>query len=123
VARSSTEAKYRAIVQGVCEVIRLEKFMEDLKIQNPTPTRQYCDSKFAISIVNNSVQHDQMKHVRIDRHFIMQEIEDGGVCLVYIPIGLQEADILTKTMNKQSFELIRSKLGMKEISYQLEGEC
>ena len=51
-----------------------------------------------------------MKHVRIDRQFIKQEIEDGGIKLVYIPTGLQEADILTKAMNKQEFEVIRGKL-------------
>lgn len=55
-----------------------------------------------------------MKHVKIDRHFIKQEIEDCGINLVYIPIGLQEADILTKAMNERGFELIRGK-GIKYI--------
>lgn len=53
--------------------------------------------------------------MRIDRQFIKQEIEDGGINLVYIPTGLQEADILTKAMNKQGFEFIRDKLRMKDI--------
>ena len=75
VARSSAEAEYRAIAQGICEIMWLEKLMEDLKIENSTPTKSYCDSKSAISIVNNPVQHDRMKHVRIDRHFIKQMIE------------------------------------------------
>jgi len=56
-----------------------------------------------------------MKHVRIDRHFVKQEIEDGGVNLTYISIGSQEADSLTKVMTKQGFELIRGKLGMRDI--------
>lgn len=115
VARSSAEVEYRAIAQGVCEIIWLEKFMNDLKMPNTNPTKLYCDSKSAINIVNNPVQHDWMKHVRIDRHFIKQEIEDDGINLVYIPTGLQEADIFTKTMNKQGFEVIRGKLGMKDI--------
>ena len=58
------------IAQGVCEIIWLEKLMEDLKIPITTPTRSYNDSKSAIGIVNNPVQHDQMKHVRIDQHFV-----------------------------------------------------
>ena len=75
----------------------------------------YCDSKSAISIVNNPVQHDQMKHVRIDRHFVKEEIDKGEVSLTYIPTKNQEADIFTKAMNKQGFESIRSKMGMTNI--------
>ena len=115
IARSSAEVEYRAIAQGICEVIWLGKFMNDLKMPNTNLTRLYRDSKSAISIVNNPVQHDRMKHVRIDRHFIRQEIEEGGINLVYILTSLLEADILTKTMNKQGFEVIRGKLGMKDI--------
>ena len=66
-ARSNVETEYQAIAQVICEVIWMLKFMEDLKMPNTNPTRLYCDSKFAISIVNNLVQHDRMKHVRIDR--------------------------------------------------------
>lgn len=62
--------------------------MEDLKISNFTFTRLYRDNKSAISVVNNPIQRDRMKHVRIDRHFIKQEIEGGGINLVYIPTGV-----------------------------------
>lgn len=31
--------------------------------------RLYCDNKTAISVAHNLVQHDQTKHVEIDRHF------------------------------------------------------
>jgi len=112
VTRSSDEVEYRAIAQGICEIMWLEKLMEDLKIENSTPPKIYCDSKSAISILNNPVQHYRMKHVRIDKHFIKQMIEGGDINMIYIPTGIQEADILTKAMNKQGFELIKGKLGM-----------
>lgn len=82
----------------------------------------YSDNKSAISIVHNLIQHDRMKHVRIDRHFIKTEIENETIILSYIPTQDQEADILTKTMYKESFEVLISKLGMIDI-YSLEGEC
>lgn len=53
--------------------------------------------------------------MRIDRHFVKQEIEDGGINLTYIPINSQEADILTKAMTRQGFELIISKLRMRHL--------
>ena len=95
VARSSVEAKFRAIAQRICEVIWLEKMMEDLRISLSQPTEIYSDRKSAISIVKNPVQCDRMKHVRIDRSFIKREIEEGGISLSYIPSTNQVVDVLT----------------------------
>lgn len=103
-ARSSAEAELRAIAEGICELIWVEKIMEDLQLPISSPKMLYCDSKSAISIVNNPVQHDRMKHVRIDRHFVKEEIDRGEISLTYIPTKNQEANILTKAMNKQGFE-------------------
>ena len=56
-----------------------------------------------------------MKHVRIDRYFVKQEIENGDVSLYYVPIKFQEVDILTKAMQKQGFESIKGNLRMMYI--------
>ena len=45
----------------------------------------FCDNKAAVSITNNSVQHDRTKHVEIDRHFIRERLDDGSICIPYIP--------------------------------------
>ena len=66
VARSSSEAEYRAIAQGICELIQLERLLQDLKLSWDAPMKLYSDNKSAISIVLNPIQHDRMKHVRID---------------------------------------------------------
>ena len=79
------------------------------------PTRLYSDSKSAICIVNNPVQHDRMKHVKIDRNFIQREIGKGGIKLVYIPTAEQVPDVLTKAMSRPGFETLISKLGMRNI--------
>jgi len=50
-----------------------------------------------------------MKHVRINKHFTKTEIEKGTIILSYIPIQVQEVDILTKAMSKPSFEVLISK--------------
>lgn len=116
VARSSAKAEFKAITQGVCELIWVVRLIEDLQMPLTKPTQLYSDSKSAISIVNNPVQHDRMKHVRIDRHFIQREIEDGGIQLTYIPPTTeQEADILTKSMPRPGFESLINKLGMRNI--------
>lgn len=89
--------------------------MQDLQITVCSPTKLYSDNKSAISIVNNPVQHDQMKHVRIDRSSIRNKIERGGIDLCYISTHAQEADILTKSLPKPTHERLVGKLGMQNI--------
>ena len=79
------------------------------------PKKLYTDSKSAISIVNNPIQCDKMKHVRIDKSFIRKEIEQGGIKFIYLPTASQEADVFTKAMSRPGFESLISKLGMKDI--------
>ncbi|KAA0051109.1 Cysteine-rich RLK (receptor-like protein kinase) 8 [Cucumis melo var. makuwa] len=66
VARSSAEAEYRAISLGICEEIWLQKVLSNLHHECETSLKFFCDNKAAISIANNSVQHDRTKHVEID---------------------------------------------------------
>ena len=85
--------------------------MEDLEI----PLSVFSDSKSAISIVKNPVQHDRIKHVRIDRSFIKGEIEKGGIDLSYVPTTDQVADVFTKAITRPVFEALIGKLGMMSI--------
>ena len=72
VARSSVEAKFRAITLGICELLLLNIILEDLKIIWKGPMKLYCDNKLTTDIAHysNSVQHDCTKHVEVDKHFI-----------------------------------------------------
>ena len=62
--------------------------------------------------MKNPVQHDWMKHVRIDRSFIKREIEEGRISLSYIPTTNLVVDVFTKAMAKPGFESLVDKLGM-----------
>ena len=115
VARSNVEAEFRAIAQGICELIWLVRLMEDLQLPLTKPIKLYSDSKSTICIVNNPVQHNRMKHVRIDRSFIQREIKEGDIKLTYIPTAEQVADVLTKSITRSGFETLINKLGMRDI--------
>jgi len=45
----------------------------------------FCDNKSAINIAHNPVQHDRTKRIEIDRHFIKEKLEEGLICLSYVP--------------------------------------
>ena len=115
VARSSVEAEFRAMAQGICELLWLKIILDDLKIRWEKPMKLYCDNKSAISIAHNPVQHDRIKHVEVDRHFIKEKLESGLICTPFVSTQDQLANILTKGLHSITFEGIVSKLGMENI--------
>ena len=77
VARSSAEAEFRAMAQGVCELLWMKIIVDDLKIKYEAPIGLVCVNKSAISIAHNPIQHDPTKHIEIDRHFIKEKLDSG----------------------------------------------
>ena len=75
----------------------------------------YCDNKSTINIAHNPIQHDRTKHIEIDRHFIKEKLEEGVVCMSYVPSEHQLANILTKGLNSSMFHDLVFKLRMKDI--------
>ena len=35
----------------------------------------------------NRMQHDQTKHVEVDRRFIKEKLENGHICVSFIPMN------------------------------------
>ncbi|XP_043718020.1 uncharacterized mitochondrial protein AtMg00810-like [Telopea speciosissima] len=103
VTRSSAETEFRAMAQGICELLWLKDLLQDLGISSNPPMTLYCDSKSAISIAHNPVQHDKTKHVEIDRHFIkelyVENVEDPNNETFLIDILDQLVDDMSKVAN------------------------
>ncbi|KAK5836567.1 hypothetical protein PVK06_012359 [Gossypium arboreum] len=55
VARSSAEAEFRSMAQGICEMMWLKRIIEELRKPITSPMKLYCDSKAAIGIAHNPV--------------------------------------------------------------------
>lgn len=115
VARSSAEAEFRAMAQGICEGIWLKRMLDEIKIPTNYTMRILCDNKAAISIAKNPVHHDRTKHVEIDKHFIKEKIDHEIISVNHISSNRQTADILTKALSRHTYETIRSNLGMIDI--------
>nr|GFA40600.1 retrovirus-related Pol polyprotein from transposon TNT 1-94 [Tanacetum cinerariifolium] len=72
----------------------------------------YCDSKSAIAISCNSVQHTHTKHIDVRYHFIKDHVEKGMIELYFVGTDYQLVDLLTKSMPEARFKFLVEKLGM-----------
>ncbi|GAV87372.1 DUF4219 domain-containing protein [Cephalotus follicularis] len=80
-----------------------------------------CDSKSAIAIAKNPVQHRKTKHIQIKYHFLREAESNGEISLIHCGTDEQIADIFTKALPKAKFEFLRDKLGVRGIS--IKEEC
>ena len=66
IVRSGAKAKFKAVAQGMCEGLWLQKLLEELHITIELPIKLYCDNKATISISHNPIQHNRIKHIEVD---------------------------------------------------------
>lgn len=85
VARSSVEAEFQALALGLCKLLWLKIILEDLRISGNGLIKLCCDNKSTINIAHNPVQHDQTKHMAIDKHFIKEKLNVGLLCIPHVP--------------------------------------
>ncbi|GJT89131.1 hypothetical protein Tco_1070848 [Tanacetum coccineum] len=73
----------------------------------------YYNSKSAIAISCNPVQHSRTKHINIQYHFIKEHVEKGTVELYFVGTEYQLADLFTKALPKERFEYLVHRIGMR----------
>nr|GEW94235.1 ribonuclease H-like domain-containing protein [Tanacetum cinerariifolium] len=78
----------------------------------------YCDSKAAIAISFNPVQHSRTKHIDVRYHFIKEKVKKGIVELFLVGTEYQLADLFTKALSVERFQyLVRPLGGDKLVSW------
>ena len=75
----------------------------------------YYDNRTAIQIAHNLDQHDQTKHVKINKHFIKEKLKVKMVKLPFVKFEDQLADVLTKTVLSRVFHESLSKQDIDDI--------
>ncbi|KAL7608574.1 hypothetical protein Lser_V15G11391 [Lactuca serriola] len=110
VARSSTEAEYRALADTTQELVWLRWLLSDMGLSLSSPTVIWCDNTSAIQIAYNDVFHERTKHIEIDCHFVRQHVIRNTITLSPSSSTDQPADIFTKAHRPRRFSILLSKL-------------
>ncbi|GKB04413.1 retrovirus-related pol polyprotein from transposon TNT 1-94 [Tanacetum coccineum] len=78
----------------------------------------YCDSKSAIAISCNLVQHSKTKRIAVRYHFFKEHVEKGTIELYFVKTDYQLADLFTKALPVDRFNYLVRRLGMRSLSPQ-----
>nr|GEV00992.1 putative ribonuclease H-like domain-containing protein [Tanacetum cinerariifolium] len=75
----------------------------------------YFDSKSAIAISCNPVQHSRTKHIAVRYHFIKEHVEKGTIELYFVKTDYQLANIFTKALPVDRFNYLVCRLRMRSL--------
>lgn len=115
IALSSTESEYIALAQAGKKAVWLERLYSELNLPyiKEGPICVKTDSQSAMKLAKNLEYHDKTKHIDIRHHYIRWLVATNQVELDHIPDTVQPADILTKSVGKDTFVKKRAIMGMQ----------
>ncbi|GJX43595.1 retrovirus-related pol polyprotein from transposon TNT 1-94 [Tanacetum coccineum] len=111
-AMSTAEAEYVSLSVWCAQVIWMRTQLLDYGFcYNKIP--MYCDSKSAIAISCNLVQHSRTKHINNCYHFIKEHVEKGTIEVYFVGTEYHRADLFTKSLPKERLEYLVHRIGMR----------
>nr|GEU95378.1 retrovirus-related Pol polyprotein from transposon TNT 1-94 [Tanacetum cinerariifolium] len=114
-ALSTAEAEYVSLSSCCAQVLWMRTQLTYYGFHlNKIPI--YCDSKSAIAISCNPVQHSRTKHIAVRYHFIKEHVEKGTIELYFLKKDYQLVDIFTKALPTDRFKYLVRYLGMRSLS-------
>ncbi|KAI3718365.1 hypothetical protein L6452_19232 [Arctium lappa] len=109
VSTSTTEAEYVAVASCCSEVLWMRTQLRDYGFDIEKIPILF-DSKSAIAISANPVQHSKTKHIDIRYHFLKHHVEHGTIEMYFVPTDYQLADLFTKALDEKRFTFLVGKI-------------
>lgn len=120
VARSSTEAEYRAVGLAITEMVWIQALLRDINYHSPTIPNLWCDNIGATYLSVNPMFHARTKHLEVDFHFVRDKVHNKEVKVQFICSKDQLADILTKPLPRIRHQMLMHSLTIRSLPRLLE---
>ncbi|GKB79298.1 hypothetical protein Tco_0946193 [Tanacetum coccineum] len=112
-AISTTEAEYISAEKACQQALWMKQALVDYGI-NLDDIPILCDNKGAINLSKNPVLYSCTKHIEIRHHFLRDNVQKVNISIKKVSSEDNIADILTKLLKRESFNLLRQGLGLME---------
>ncbi|KAD2804468.1 hypothetical protein E3N88_37845 [Mikania micrantha] len=110
ISRSSAEAEYRGVANVVADLCWIHNLLLELHLAPSQASIVYCDNISAIYLSQNTVQHQRTKHIELDIHFFLEQVQSGSIRVLHVSSGFQIVNIFTTGLPHVLFEHFRSNL-------------
>ncbi|GJX68790.1 retrovirus-related pol polyprotein from transposon TNT 1-94 [Tanacetum coccineum] len=112
-AISTTEAEYVSISKACQQALWMKQALVDYDIKlYDIPV--LGKDKGAIDLSKNPILHSRTKHIEIRHRFIRDNVQKGNISIEKVSFEDNIADILTKPLKREPFNLLRLGLGLME---------
>lgn len=109
------------MAESVKEALWLRRLLHSLGVRSSAPTPVYSDNQGAIQLVKNPKYHRRTKHIETKYYVIREKYEQHQIDVFYVSTKQQLADILTKALPRESFQLLRTLHGVVAPPFQTSG--
>ncbi|KAI3664982.1 hypothetical protein L6452_43597 [Arctium lappa] len=115
VSTSTPEVEYMDAASCCSQVMWMRNQLRDYGLDiDKIPI--LCDSKSAIAISANPVQHSKTKHIDIRYHFLKHHVEQGTIKMYFVSTDYHLVDLFTKALDEKIFSFLVGKLGKLNLS-------
>jgi hypothetical protein len=121
VARSSTEAEYKALANTAAELQWLQFLAAKIGLHLSQSPTLWCDNIGATYLSSNPVFHARTKHIEIGFHFVRDLISKKKLTVNFLSSCDQLADLLTKPLSAARFNFLCSNLNVCNLPFKLRG--
>nr|GEU98677.1 copia protein [Tanacetum cinerariifolium] len=112
-AISTTKSEYVSAGKGCQQALWMKQALVDNDIYlDDIPV--LCDNKGAIDLSKNPVLHSRTKHIEIYHQFLRDNVQKENISIEKVSSKDNIADILTKPLKREPFNLLRLGLDLME---------
>jgi hypothetical protein len=115
VTTSSTEAELVALSSTSLQLKWLKLLINTDLQYVTTNVTLYCDNDSTIKLAKDPIASDRTKHIEIRYRKVQEFIENDDMQLHWVSTKNQLADIMTKALPRETFETLRSSIGVCKI--------
>nr|XP_033191403.1 secreted RxLR effector protein 161-like [Bombus vancouverensis nearcticus] len=123
IAQSTCEAEFVTMQEAARETVWISLLLRELGQLSycPRPCKIFCDNIGAISWSKDEVVAESSKHVQVRYFYVKNCVSKGILDYTYIPSPENDADILTKGLNRVKTRYFTKAMGL--VGTTIKGEC